>query len=226
MDTGVVSFSSEWGTAELYGVTGKVLASERNSELHVSGGGVGGYVHNGSGVIVGPDIVGETINSHDFWLMQPNGKETHVHIPDYHVPIREGHTVTVFFAKRQNGTTEFPHGLYIHNTETQYSLRNSRSLVDGLTLQGSRGLTIVVCLCLFLGPYILIGNSSSFAWGSFLSIAYGLYRVFRREYKKQLLSQKLDSARAQHFDSFKAATPLSPSSPLAGAESASPGLAL
>ena len=87
-------------------VTGTVLDSSKWSETHVSGGGGGGYISEGTGRMQGIDISSSTSTQHDIWIKEDStGRERPLQLSGVDVPLRQGQRITVVFVASAKGST-------------------------------------------------------------------------------------------------------------------------
>lgn len=85
----------------LYSVTGKVVATNKNMETRVSGGGGGGYTHQGTG-FSSPVTVTSTTTIHDqIFLVDDTGREHSFQLQDFNVACREGNVLKVIWAVKK-----------------------------------------------------------------------------------------------------------------------------
>jgi hypothetical protein len=103
---------------EFYIVDGTIIDERTDSETRVYGQIRGDGMHGHSSV--SGNINSETIKSQQFWLKQNNGKEIHIDLDTYTIPLRSGHDVIMVFVDNYT----IPSLLYIKNTEKLYTLYN------------------------------------------------------------------------------------------------------
>lgn len=80
---------------DFYIFVGTVVESSRWNEMHVSGGGGGGAVHNGYGSSHTNSIQSQNIAQGEIWLRDDEGYEDNFRFSGIEVPSRTGHRMAV-----------------------------------------------------------------------------------------------------------------------------------
>ncbi len=118
--------------------TGEVLGSNKHSETHVHASGGGGYINSqGGGYVAPPQITSTTINTHEFWLRLPNGKEQSVTLKNVQIPLRTGQKVSLI----SGFLNKADYGKYLklinHNELKAWNILSDESIVDEYKLAGN-----------------------------------------------------------------------------------------
>ena len=101
-------FSYRGKYVEFWQVTGKVLASDKYHETHISGRGGGGYIGQYGGRINPITIDSSTVINHEFWIKTEYGVEKDIKLRNINIPLRPGQIITLISAARKDADT----GLY------------------------------------------------------------------------------------------------------------------
>lgn len=106
--------------------TGKVLNANKNMETKVSGSGGGGSTFRGTGYNA-PVTIKSTTTVHDqFFLEDKEGREHAFQLTDFDLACRDGNTVTVLSAFKQEKKTG--HFIVVVNHSTGKTYYNEKSL--------------------------------------------------------------------------------------------------
>ena len=80
-------FSYRGKYVEFWQVTGKVLASDKYHETHISGRGGGGYIGQYGGRIKPITIGSSTVTNHEFWIKTEYGVEKDIKLHNINIPL-------------------------------------------------------------------------------------------------------------------------------------------
>lgn len=84
-------------------VTGTVASAVKQLETKVSGGGGGGYSHQGTGYTA-PVQISSTTTTHDnIFLVDGTGKEHAIRLQNWDLSVRETHQLTAIWLTKRNG---------------------------------------------------------------------------------------------------------------------------
>ena len=86
----------------IYEVTGKILESNKQRELHVYGSGGGGATYNGTGGTAPVNIQSSTTIHDEFFLIDQDGQEHSIKLKNWDVSLREGHEIQVIWVISPN----------------------------------------------------------------------------------------------------------------------------
>jgi hypothetical protein len=86
---------------ELHAVTGRVAGATKQLETRVSGGGGGGYTHNGTGFNNAVHISSTTITHDQIFVVDPSGQEHALRLQNWNIACREGHELTAVWLIRK-----------------------------------------------------------------------------------------------------------------------------
>ena len=86
----------------IYEVTGKILESNKQRELHVYGSGGGGATYNGTGGTAPVNIQSSTTIHDEFFLIDQYGQEHSIKLTNWDVSLREGHKIQVIWVISPN----------------------------------------------------------------------------------------------------------------------------
>lgn len=90
---------------EHYWVTGTVAGASKHLETRISGGGGGGYNHQGTGFSSTAPITSQTVTHDQIFLADGSGKEHTLKLQNWDIATREGHQLTaVWLIKRGQAT--------------------------------------------------------------------------------------------------------------------------
>jgi hypothetical protein len=99
---------------DIHYFTGKVVGTQKSKETKIHGSG-----GNNRSV----SISSETIDHHEFFLSDANGKEESFKMIDWDFPCREGHTLTVLWVRREGKKTGPIFAVLNHNTDERHVLK-------------------------------------------------------------------------------------------------------
>lgn len=158
---------------------GKVLGKEKNLETKVSGGGGGGYVHQGTGVSGQVSISSTTVIHDKLYIEQENNKELAIELQGWDIACREGHELlTVWMTKGNAETKSF---VAIKNLTTD-ELKIGEGAINFLADQLDSSLTQNGCAMIFVVGgvgYLLGAMLLGYEWGSiFIPIAIVAYFIY------------------------------------------------
>lgn len=130
----------------IFSRTGTVSGATTWSETHVSGGGGGGYMHNGSGHVSSTSISSTVRERQRFFLVEPDGDETEFN--DTGLAVRDGQTVTVVYCGHKADQVGWPTAYYNHPTRAQSTAVGH---VKWLTGKGGGGAAVRVIVAVVAG---------------------------------------------------------------------------
>ena len=80
---------------EFQSLRGEVAGASKWSTTHVSGGGGGGYVHQGTGYSATAPVTSTTTEHDQFFVRRSDGKETPMRLSDAKLALRDGQDVSL-----------------------------------------------------------------------------------------------------------------------------------
>lgn len=116
----------------LHSARGEVVGASKWSTTHVSGGGGGGYVHQGSGYSSTAPVT-STVTEHDqFFLRLSDGKEMPIRLENVQLAVRDGQDVSVLWGVPEGKE----HGRYVaiinHTTGEQTMIPSGANILAGV----------------------------------------------------------------------------------------------
>jgi hypothetical protein len=84
-------------TYERHWVTGKVTGASKHLETRISGGGGGGYTHNGTGFSSTAPITSQTVTHDQIFIADGSGKEHTLKLQNWDIAAREGHEMSAIW---------------------------------------------------------------------------------------------------------------------------------
>ena len=142
--------SSDGVNCVLYSFRGVVGGAWKGFTTEISGGGGGGYVHNGSGYSTTNAITSKTTEHDQFFLRSPTGEEKSVRLANVAIAVRDGHDVTVIWGIAE-GRGEGPYLAVInHTTGEQTKIESGMQ-----SLANAMG-----CWTLCIGLVIIVGGAT------------------------------------------------------------------
>lgn len=190
-------------------IKGVVVGKDKHLETQVSGGGGGGYSHQGTGYSGAVSISSRTITHDKIFLQDENGKEHAVELTDWDIACREGHRMLMLWIVkgREKG------GPYVcvanSTTDTILTMNHKiRELLgDAVIRKIKEALPLLYLLIelLIIGLVYVIGGSIDGSLdrrefstlGMLLGAAYIGYRIFLRN--KRNANAKLLEAELRSF---------------------------
>jgi len=172
----------------LWYFTGKVLSSQKQKETQISSHNVG--TQNRPQV----SVQSTTVDHHEFFLVDANGKEDSFHMTDFDFPCREGQTISVVWAIPEDAETgNFIH-VRNHNTDQSFKA-DPKNIADPFRkpawMVWGIGAGLVIVTIPILGPLCLFA----------VLISYFYFRWRSRKAAKGLLAspelKKLDEELAR-----------------------------
>ena len=90
---------------ELHAVTGRVAAANKQLETRVSGGGGGGYAHQGTGFTNAVHISSTTVTHDQVYVVDGGGREHALRLQNWNLACREGHELTAVWLIKKGKTS-------------------------------------------------------------------------------------------------------------------------
>jgi len=90
---------------EHYWITGKVAGASKHLETRISGGGGGGYSHQGTGFSSTAPITSQTVTHDQIFLADGTGKEHTLKLQNWDLATREGHELTAVWLIKKGKST-------------------------------------------------------------------------------------------------------------------------
>lgn len=120
----------------IYYIKGTVVGKDKHLETQVSGGGGGGYSHQGTGYSGAVSISSRTITHDKIFLQDENGKEHAVELTNWDIACREGHQMLMQWIVKGNEKN----GPYvcIANSNTDTVLTDNHKIKELLGSAGMR----------------------------------------------------------------------------------------
>jgi hypothetical protein len=109
----------------IYSVTGKVLDAKKHYETRVSGGGGGGYSHQGSGYTAPVSISSTTVIHDIIFLLDKDGKEHAIELTNFDITSRESNEMTAVWAIKKNKKSG-PYVAIINHTLSKISFNGTK----------------------------------------------------------------------------------------------------
>lgn len=115
----------------IYEVSGKILESNKQRELHVYGSGGGGATYNGTGGTVPVNIHSSTTIHDEFFLIDEYGQEHAIKLSNWDVSLREGHEIQIIWVispNQERGPYVVLHNRSLRNITTQNEIIRNISI--------------------------------------------------------------------------------------------------